>query len=195
MKKLLVYAIVMMSVCGISSRAIAEDTSKSADKTPTSYDMKAQSLLDLDDLHKKFVSLANAIPAEKYSWRPAPGVRSVSEVLLHVAAANFSYASELGTMPAAGIKMQGFEQSTTDKANVIEQLNHAFDYAHSAIEKMANIDFKKPIPKYGPDANLGDIVYVIVTHSHEHLGQSIAYARVNGIVPPWTAMQPGQQEK
>ena len=52
---------------------------------------------------------------------------------------------------------------------------------------MTNADFNKPLPKLGPDANYGDVVYILVTHAHEHLGQSIAYARVNGIVPPWTA--------
>jgi len=60
---------------------------------------------------------------------------------------------------------------------------------------MANADFAKPMKKYGPDANAGDIVYLIVMHTHEHLGQSIAYARMNGVVPPWTAAQQAQQKK
>ena len=58
---------------------------------------------------------------------------------------------------------------------------------HAAIANLTNADFAKPLPKYGPDANYGDDIYLLVTHAHEHLGQSIAYARVNGIVPPWTA--------
>ena len=74
-----------------------------------------------------------------------------------------------------------------DKAEIIDQLNKSFASARAAIEKMSNADFNKPLPKLGPDANYGDVVYLLVTHAHEHLGQSIAYARVNGIIPPWTA--------
>jgi uncharacterized damage-inducible protein DinB len=173
----------------------AQAAGNPVDKTPPSYDMKPQSLEDLDDLHKKFTSLAEAIPAGQYAWRPAPGVRSFAEIFLHVAATNFQFASDLGTLPAPHELAKNYEQSTTDKAQIIAQLNQSFDFAHAAIEKMANIDFKKPMTKFGPDANAGDIVYLIVTHTHEHLGQAIAYARVEGIVPPWTAAAQMQQQK
>jgi uncharacterized damage-inducible protein DinB len=145
-------------------------TQTSDDKTAPSYDMKAQALVDLQQLQKKYMDLAQAIPADKYTWRPEPGVRSVSELFLHVAAANY------------GIP----EKSTTDKAKVIEQLNDSFTYAIAAVKKMSNADFAKAEKKLGPDANDGDVIYILVTHNHEHLGQSIAYARMNGVTPPWT---------
>ena len=63
----------------------------------------------------------------------------------------------------------------------------SFEYVHAFVAEMTNADFAKPEPKFGPEANAGDIIYIIVTDDHEHLGQSVAYARVNGIVPPWTA--------
>jgi uncharacterized damage-inducible protein DinB len=173
----------------------AQAAQKPVDKTPPSYDMKAQSLEDLGDLHKKFTSLAEAIPADQYSWRPAPGVRSIAEIFLHVAGTNFQFASDLGTMPAPHELPKGYEESTTEKAKIIDQLNRSFDFADAAIEKMTNIDFKKPMTKFGPDANAGDIVYLIVTHTHEHLGQAIAYARMKGIVPPWTAARQMSQQK
>lgn len=157
------------------------------DKTPPSYDMKPQAILDLQQLQKKFVGLAEAMPAEKFTWRPAPGVRSVSELYLHVALANYNIPTMMGVAPAAGIDKEGFEKSTTDKAKVIEQLNKSFAFAIGAVEKMTNADFAKPEKKLGPDANDGDVVYFLVVHNHEHLGQSIAYARMNGVVPPWTA--------
>ncbi len=189
MKKLYIPALaVALVTAGTASRAFARPASPE-DTTAPSYDMKAQSLADLDDLHKKFVSLAQAIPADKYTWRPADGVRSIGEVFLHVAGTNYFYAPDLGTMPAPNFKADGYETSSTDKAKIIDQLNQSFDYTHAAIEKMSNADFKKPLRKLGPDANFGDVVYIIVTHTHEHLGQSIAYARMNGIVPPWTAEQ------
>ena len=160
---------------------------QSADKTAPSYDLKPQALLDFDDLHKKFVDLATATPQEKYSYRPAEGVRSTGEVFLHIALANYNIPSMMGAPLPDGFDAKTFEKSTTDKAQIIDQLNKSFASARAAIEKMSNADFNKPLPKLGPDANYGDVVYLLVTHAHEHLGQSIAYARVNGIIPPWTA--------
>jgi len=158
------------------------------DKTPPSYDMKPQAILDLQQLQEKYVGLAQAIPAEKYTWRPADGVRSVSELLLHVSGANYGFPTMItGTAPAPGYKREGFEKSTTDKAKIIEQLNKSFAYAIASVQAMTNADFAKPEKKLGPDANDGDVIYLLVVHSHEHLGQSIAYAREIGIVPPWTA--------
>ena len=167
--------------------AQAAPAAQSKDKTPPSYDMKPQSLLDLDGMHKKFVELATAVPAEKYSWRPAEGVRSIGEVFLHIANANYNIPNLMGTPLPAGFDPKTFEKSTTDKAQIIDALNKSFDSAHAAIEAMTNADFNKPLPKLGPDANYGDVIYILVTHAHEHLGQSIAYARVNGVTPPWTA--------
>lgn len=162
----------------------------SADKTAPSYDMKAQALLDLQQLQKKYVELAQALPADKYDWRPEPGVRSVSELFLHVAGANFGMPTMMtGTAPAPGYKREGFEKSTTDKAQIIDQLNKSFAFAIAALENMTNADFAKPEKKLGPDANDGDVIYLIVMHNHEHLGQSIAYARMNGVTPPWTQEQ------
>src|SRR5277367_609394 len=106
---------------------------------------------------RQLVSLAEAIPADKYTWRPGPGVRSIAEVYLHVAAANFMYAPDLGIMPAPAPQGKGYETSTTDKARIIGQLKQSFDYSRAAVEKMSNADFSKPIKKYGPDASLGDI--------------------------------------
>jgi uncharacterized damage-inducible protein DinB len=159
----------------------------SEDKTPPSYDMKAQALQDLQDIHKKMVELATAIPAEKYTWRPEAGTRSVSELFLHVTAANYNIPGMIsGTAPIATYKADGFESSTTDKAKIIEQLSKSFSYAEAAIQSMTNADFAKPEKKLGPDANDGDVIYILVVHNHEHFGQSIAYARVNGVTPPWT---------
>jgi uncharacterized damage-inducible protein DinB len=185
MKNLCLSALLFaLAVTGPAGRALA---AQPEDKTPPSYDMKAQSLQDLDDMHKKFVSLAEALPADKFTWRPGEGVRSISEAFLHVADMNFQMPVAIGATPAPGYKKEGYEKSTTDKAKVIEQLNRSFDYVHTYVDGMTNADFAKPELKFGPQANAGDIVYIIIADDHEHLGQSVAYARVNGIVPPWTA--------
>lgn len=170
-----------------SHRQNAQQTDSSADKTAPSYDMKAQAIVDMQQLQKKYVELAQALPADKFNWRPEAGTRSISELFLHVAGANYGIPTMMsGTAPAAGYKKDGFETSTTDKAKVIEQLNQSFAYAIASVQKMTNADFAKAEKKLGPDANDGDVIYILVTHSHEHLGQSIAYARMNGITPPWT---------
>jgi uncharacterized damage-inducible protein DinB len=156
------------------------------DKTSPSYDMKAQAAYDLQDLQKKFVSLAEAIPPEKYAWRPSAGARSIGEVFLHISAANYNIPTMMGAPTNPSTTAKDFEKSTTDKAKIIEQLNQSFVFAISTVKHMSNADFAKPEKKLGPDANDGDVVYLLVTHAHEHLGQSIAYARMNGVVPPWT---------
>jgi uncharacterized damage-inducible protein DinB len=187
MKNLVISAMVFaLLASGTAARAAAQ-AGQSTDKTSPSYDMKAQSLVDLDDMHKKFVTLAEAIPADKFTWRPGEGVRSISEAFLHVADMNFQMPVAIGATSAPGYKKEGYEKSTTDKAAIIKQLSESFEYVHAYVDGMTNADFAKPEPKFGPQANAGDIIYIIVADDHEHLGQSVAYARVNGIVPPWTA--------
>lgn len=200
MKKatMLILTLLLMAGCVVKAGAppsarkqaqgAAAPGSEAPDKTPPSYDMKPQAVLDLQQLQEKYVGLAQAIPAEKYTWRPADGVRSVSELFLHVSGANYGFPTLMtGTVPSPGYKREGFEKSTTDKAKVIEQLNLSFAYAIASVQAMSNADFAKPEKKLGTDANDGDVIYLMVVHSHEHLGQSIAYAREIGIVPPWTA--------
>jgi uncharacterized damage-inducible protein DinB len=168
--------------------AMTSSPAAAADKTMPSYDMKAQAALDLQQLQEKYVALAQAIPADKYTWRPAEGVRSISELLLHVSGASYGFPTMItGVTPAAGYQRDGFEKSTTDKVKIIEQLNKSFAYAIAVVQNMSNADFAKAEKKLGPDANDGDVIYLMVTHAHEHLGQAIADARINGIVPPWTA--------
>ena len=183
-----VLALLFLGVLNANARPVDEPKSAPpADKTTPSYDMKAQAIVDLQDLQKKYATLAQSIPADKFTWRPEPGTRSLSELFLHVAGANYGIPTMMtGTAPAPGYKMDGFETSTTDKAKVIEQLNQSFTYAIASVQGMSNADFAKPEKKLGPDANDGDVIYILVTHNHEHLGQSIAYARMNGITPPWT---------
>jgi uncharacterized damage-inducible protein DinB len=182
-------ALAILLAAGHASAQQNAQADKTADKTAPSYDMKAQSLQDLDQMHKKFVDLAGAIPQDKMTWRPAEGVRSPAELFLHVATANYTIPNLMGAPVPAGVDPNTFEKSTTDKEQIVAALNKSFDSAHAAIAGMTNADFAKALPKLGPDANDGDVVYILVTHAHEHLGQAIAYARINGVIPPWTAEQ------
>jgi uncharacterized damage-inducible protein DinB len=165
----------------------AQTTDASGDHTAPSYDMKAQSLVDLERVQKKFVDLANALPADKMTWRPSTDSRSFAELFLHVAGERYAILKLMGAAAPEGFDTRAFEKTTTDKAKIVDELNKSWEFSKKTIGGMTNADFAKLIPKLGPQANAGDVVYILVADAHEHLGQSIAYARVNGIVPPWTA--------
>lgn len=172
--------------CALSIAAPAAPADEPADHTAPSYDMKAQALLDLERVQQKFVELANAVPADKLTWRPSPDSRSFAEVLLHVAGERYGILGLMGAEPPAGFDRKGFEKSTTDRSRIIEELTKSWDFTQKTIKGMSNAEFAKLLPKLGPQANAGDVVYILVADAHEHLGQSVAYARENGIVPPWT---------
>jgi len=176
----------LVSTASISAAAQSQDAAASADHTAPSYDMKAQSLIDLERVQKKFVDLLNVVPADKMTWRPSPDSRSFAELFLHVAGERYGILSLMGAEKPAGFDGKTFQKSTTDKAQILAELNRTWEFAQKAINGMTNADFAKLIPKLGPQANAGDVVYILVGDAHEHLGQAVAYARVNGIVPPWT---------
>lgn len=179
-----------LAMCFCLAAPIAPaQTTASTDTTAPSYDMKAQSLQDLGVVQKKFVDLANALPADKLTWRPTADSRSFAEVFLHVAGERYGILALMGTEPPAGFDGKTFEKSTTDRAKIVEELNKSWDFTQKAINGMTNADFAKLLPKLGPQANAGDVIYILVADAHEHLGQSVAYARENGIVPPWTVEQ------
>jgi hypothetical protein len=183
------FLLVGLSVGVTGATAQNSEAAASADNTAPSYDMKAQSLQDLQGVQKKFVDLANAVPPNKLTWRPSADSRSFAEVFLHVAGERYQILGLMGTAPPAGFDSKTFEKSTTDRARIVEELNKSWEFAQKAINGMSNADFAKLLPKLGPQANAGDVVYILVADAHEHLGQSVAYARENGIVPPWTVEQ------
>jgi len=188
---------VVLAVSTMAVGAPTQGAADSADHTSPSYDMKPQSLLDLETMQKKFVDLANAFPADKLTWRPTPDSRSFAEVLLHVSGERYQILALMGAQPSAGFDGKTFEKSTTDQSKIVEELNKSWEFAKKAINGMTNADFVKPLPKLGPDANAGDVIYILVADAHEHLGQSVAYARENGVVPPWTvaAKKAAEQKK
>ncbi len=175
--------------CAVGAGAVAmqaQTPASSTDSTAPSYDMKAQALLDLQAVNKKCVDLAEALPSDKLTWRPSPDTRSFAEVLLHVAGERYGFLSILGATPPAGFKAGQYDKSTIERDRIVEALNQSWDFTNKTINGMSNADFAKLVPKLGPQANEGDVVYLLVADAHEHLGQLVAYARQNGIVPPWT---------
>lgn len=146
-------------------------------------------LSQIDQAREKLVALAEATPAEKFGWRPAEGVRSVGEVYAHVAGGNYFLPTFWGAKVPDGVDPRGFEKQGGDKAKTIDTLKKSFDYLKQQIQALSPADLDKKIKMFGRDAQVRDTVMTLASHGHEHLGQSIAYARMNGITPPWSAGQ------
>jgi uncharacterized damage-inducible protein DinB len=164
--------------------------------TPGVTGYRSEVLAEVMIQEDKFNRLAEAIPAEKYPWRPAANVRSIAEVFLHVSAANYNLYKLVGTPPPTGFNAAGFDKSTTDKPEIVARLKDSFAHAKQAIRAMADADLEKSLDWFGGKNTERGILLFIVRHSAEHLGQSIAYARSVGIVPPWTEdLQKKQPEK
>jgi uncharacterized damage-inducible protein DinB len=186
---LLVIALTAANVPG----AIAQGTTTQAATAVPTSGVRAEFLNELKTQEDKFVSLAQAIPNDKYTWRPAEGVRSISEVFLHVAAANFNLPKLIGVAPPPGFKVQGFDKSTTDKTKIIQSLQDAFVHMHQAVASMPDSDLEKQVDLFGGKYTYRGVLLFVLRHNAEHLGQAIAYARMNGVVPPWTEEQQKKQ--
>lgn len=142
----------------------------------------AEFFANLDEVQEKILVLAEATPADKFSWRPAPGVRSTSEVYMHVAGGNYFLATFLG---ADAPRTNGdLEKRITRKADVVAELRKSFDHLRAAAN--ATTDLEQPVRLFGRQTTARGVLVTILTHHHEHLGQSIAYARMAGVVPPWS---------
>ena len=166
------------------------------DGTPGVTGYRSEVLAEVMIQEDKFTRLAEAVPADKYRWRPAADVRSFAEVFLHVSAANYNLYKLVGTPPPAGFNVNGFEKSTTDKAKVIATLKDSFAHAKAAIKAMPDADLEKSLDWFGGKNTERGILLFVVRHAAEHLGQSIAYARMAGVTPPWTEdAQKKQAEK
>jgi uncharacterized damage-inducible protein DinB len=137
------------------------------------------------------MALAKAVPEEKYSWRPAPGVRSFKELFLHIA-----YGNRLMLNIADGVKLEEIEKQidankqaeaeSLNREQVIAKLAEGFSAVRQALENAANATLSRDIQFFQTPTTRRGVLTFIDTHIAEHLGQAIAYARINGIVPPWS---------
>jgi uncharacterized damage-inducible protein DinB len=148
---------------------------------------------DVNDVQKKFIDLAQAIPESAYAWRP-PGARSIGEVLLHVASDNYFIPIAMGKPAPSTIdingtdfaKLQAFEKRTLTKAQIISELEASFKNLHEAMGLTTESNLGQTMKFFGQDFTRQRAMVSTVTHLHEHLGQLIAYARSNNVTPPWS---------
>lgn len=136
---------------------------------------------------KKLTSLAEAVPQDKFNWRPTEGVRSIAESFLHSAVGNYLMVRMLGGKLPEGLDLMKLEKSTTDKAKVVEEVTKSFKAVNDCIGSIPDADLTKEVSFFGTPMSENDVIMAAADHQHEVLGQAIAYARMNQIVPPWTA--------
>ena len=156
--------------------------------------MRAQYLSDFETMQTKFQELAGAMEADSYDWRPMEGVRSVSEVFMLIAAENYVVPAAWGAAPPDGITpgfalFQELPANVTDKGDVVAALEKSAAYLLDAIGSLSDAQMEETIQMFGQEGVLQASLLLVVGDMHEHLGQAIAYARMNKVVPPWSARQ------
>jgi uncharacterized damage-inducible protein DinB len=171
---------------GVAVIRVAAQVNPYKEGTPGVTGFRSEVMAEVMVQEDKFTRLAEAIPADKYNWRPAADVRSFGEVFLHVSAANYNLYKLVGTPPPTGVDVKNLEKSTTEKAKVVATLKDSFAHAKQAIKAMPDADLEKSMDWFGGKNTERGVLLFIVRHAAEHLGQSIAYARMAGVVPPWT---------
>jgi uncharacterized damage-inducible protein DinB len=180
------WILVLVLIVTLAPTGLTGQVNPYKEGTPGVTGYRSEVMAEVMIQQDKFVRLAQAIPADKYTWRPAADVRSFAEVFLHVSAANYNVYKLVGTPPPGGIDIKNLEKSTTDKTKVIATLQDSFAHARRAITAMPDADLDKSLDWFGGKNTERGILLFVVRHAAEHLGQSIAYARFIGVVPPWT---------
>jgi len=160
----------------IASTGFAESAFESAVRTSL--------LKSFDDASGKLLRLAEAIPEDTYAWRPMDGVASVREVMVHVDGTNYSLAERLGTK--SGVDRKALGDSMRSKADALSVAKRSMDLIREVLTKIPAEDLIPEVNVFGAKAPKMRVALLPVDHAHEHLGQLIAYARMNRIVPPWS---------
>jgi uncharacterized damage-inducible protein DinB len=136
---------------------------------------------------ERMLALAEAFPQTLYDWRPMEGVRSVAEVFLHVATINYDIVHIMGgSLPEEIADPWELETLTTDKSRIMEELKKSFEFVDNYIASIPETDYDRKVDYYGMEITILDLIFEASGHLREHVGQQIAYARTNKIVPPWS---------
>jgi uncharacterized damage-inducible protein DinB len=170
MKNLLTIAALLVCLTALSQGQVQKETSGS-----------------LSFVSGKVMQLASAVPADKYAWSPQGGVRSFADVFAHIVSANYFFASKLGAKIPDGVKMETIEKDLKTKEDISSALKQSYEVIINAIKntKDGALATKVEYPFPGEFTNLSSML-IALSHSNEHLGQLIAYSRMNGITPPWS---------
>ena len=176
-----------------NARVMQAQAQASAELLPrdAAIEVRSRFLMDLDTLQSKFLALAEAFPAEKYSWRPAPGVRSVGEAFMHVASEYYvftpmSYGATPSPVVGRGREAFAKFEAGSSKPEVLKHLKEGFAYTRQALSSIDPAQLGGTRKLFGGDRTIIETSFVMAGDLHEHLGQLIGYARMNGVKPPWS---------
>jgi len=183
--------IVLVAASMSGSAALAHDEAPPAGASG----VKGEILMWIEDAQDKLIQLAEAFPEKKYGWSPEKGVRTVGLVFMHVSGANYGIPKFIGFPAPAGFDFGTYEHTLTTKADIVKSLKDSFAHMETAFKSMSDADMDQPAEFFGMKTTKRGAFLLLLSHSHEHLGQAIAYARMNRIVPPWTAKQQAGEAK
>ena len=134
----------------------------------------------------KMTALSEAVPADLYEWAPAEGLMTVATVYAHIARYNFMYLSDnLGIPAPDGVDWENLE-TLTDKTRIVDALKLSIEHVNEQVGKMTDADLTATTELYGREVPGWAVLTQLVAHMNEHVGQSVAYARMNGVAPPWS---------
>ena len=184
MRKLLAALALVMLV--VPSFAVAEDGPKG---------VRGEIMASMMDAGGKIQELATAIPDGKYTWKPNKDVRSTGQVFLHVVQANYMLPSLMGVKSPIGMdELMKLDTQTMEPAKIRQMLKESYVWAQKAVTDTPDAELETEMDFFGQKMSKRAGLLVLASHSHEHLGQLIAYARSNSITPPWTAREQAAQK-
>ena len=171
-------------ILALSTPALGQSTPPVPESDPAAFGEEI--LAHFQGSMDKVIALAEAMPAEAYTWAPAPGVMPVGQVYMHIARYNYMYPeTSLGVPAPEGLDLASLE-AERDKGRVLEVLRDSYDHVTQATAEMSGPDLATETTLYGRSVARWAVLLQLVAHMNEHLGQSIAYARMNDVVPPWS---------
>jgi hypothetical protein len=179
-------ALVLLGAALASAAPLAAQAAAASAKNPNQVQLD-----DLRGMKDKFVSLSEAFPADKYDWMPMEGVRSYKEVVVLLINEGYAFPTQWGAARPAGVladrQAEMARLNAMDKAALVAELGKSFDNIIGFVSRMDDATRAKEIRFFGQSVTTGGAVMMATGDMHEHLGQLIAYARSNRVVPPWTA--------
>ena len=188
--KMFMQVLFVLLLCSLATYKLSAQDMTSKMDNNSSFSLVKLISDDLKETSDKVIQLADAMPSEDYNWRPEDGVRSVGEVFVHVAMSNYFFLSYLGLpMPKElkpGTENQKLEKEMTDKEEIVNLLKKSFADAQNFLASYTGTDFDSVVELPFGKFTKAQLLLLTATHPHEHLGQAIAYARINHIVPPWS---------
>ncbi len=135
---------------------------------------------------EKTIDLAKAFSEEQFDWRPAEGIRSVRESILHIASGNYGIGRRLGLDLPEGIKPRELEDTIHGKDATIAAFEKSIRFALKAANQVEEAELGEMVNFFGNQMPKMAAIMILNDHTSEHLGQLIAYARSNEVIPPWS---------